>query len=103
VNGHPGTNPFSGSALTHGFEIAFYALAAVAALGAALAAVMLEPRSAQPEPEPERRLVAVLEGRLPERDQRAFPQGSLRHAQSRFERREHLQVAIRPDPSITIT
>src|SRR6266545_6436933 len=43
VNGHPGTNPFSGSALTHGFEIAFYALAAVAALGAALAAVMLEP------------------------------------------------------------
>jgi EmrB/QacA subfamily drug resistance transporter len=51
VNGHPGTNPFSGPALTHGFEIAFYALAAVAALGAALAAVMLEPRPAQAEPE----------------------------------------------------
>src|SRR5437764_10835796 len=49
ANGHPGTNPFSAPALTHGFEIAFYALAAVAALGAALAAVMLEPRSAQAE------------------------------------------------------
>ena len=51
VNTHAGTNPFSQAALTHGFEISFYVLAAVAALGAALAVVMLEPRPAQAEPE----------------------------------------------------
>src|SRR5438874_8068015 len=51
VNTHAGTNPFSQAALTHGFEIAFYVLAAVAALGATLAAVMLESRPAQAEPE----------------------------------------------------
>jgi len=44
VNAHAGTNAFSGAALTHGFEIAFYALAAVAALGALLAALVLESR-----------------------------------------------------------
>jgi EmrB/QacA subfamily drug resistance transporter len=51
VNGHAGTNAFSGAALTHGFEIAFYVLAAVAALGAVLAALMLESRPAEAEPE----------------------------------------------------
>jgi EmrB/QacA subfamily drug resistance transporter len=42
VDAHAGTNAFSGAALTHGFQIAFYVLAALAALGALLAAVMLE-------------------------------------------------------------
>jgi MFS family permease len=51
VNGHVGTNAFSAAALTHGFEIAFYVLAAVAAVGALLAAVMLESNPAQAEPE----------------------------------------------------
>jgi predicted MFS family arabinose efflux permease len=51
VNAHAGANAFSGAALTHGFEIAFYALAAVAALGALLAVLVLESRPAQAEPE----------------------------------------------------
>src|SRR5947209_14237883 len=36
VNAHAGTTAFSGAALTHGFQIAFYVLAGLAALGAAL-------------------------------------------------------------------
>src|SRR5207245_10130672 len=53
VHFHPGTTAFSGPALTHGFQIAFYALAATAAVGAALAALLIEPHPAQAEPEPE--------------------------------------------------
>jgi EmrB/QacA subfamily drug resistance transporter len=49
VHAHDGTNAFSGAALTHGFEIAFYVLAALAGLGAVLAAVMLESKPAQSE------------------------------------------------------
>src|SRR5437870_8140364 len=49
VNAHAGTNAFSAAALTHGFEIAFYVLAAVAALGALLAALMIETRPRDPE------------------------------------------------------
>src|SRR5919108_436615 len=45
VDVHPGTTAFSDGALTHGFEIAFYVLAGVAALGAALAAPRLGPRA----------------------------------------------------------
>jgi MFS family permease len=48
VNGHSGVSAFSGPALTHGFEIAFYVLAAIALAGAVLAAVMVESRSAAP-------------------------------------------------------
>ena len=51
VNAHVGTSAFSGAALTHGFEIAFYVLSAVAAVGALLAALMLESSPAQAEPE----------------------------------------------------
>ena len=47
------TTAFSGAALTHGFQIAFYVLAATAAVGAVVAALLIEPRPAQPEPEPE--------------------------------------------------
>jgi EmrB/QacA subfamily drug resistance transporter len=56
VNAHLGTNAFSGAALTHGFAVAFYVLAAVAALGALLAAVLIESNPAQHELAPEMRL-----------------------------------------------
>jgi EmrB/QacA subfamily drug resistance transporter len=49
VDGHAGTTAFSGPALTHGFQIAFYVLAALAAAGAVLSALMLESRPAQPD------------------------------------------------------
>jgi len=42
VDSHAGTNAFSGAALTHGFQMAFYVLAALAALGAVLAALLIE-------------------------------------------------------------
>jgi EmrB/QacA subfamily drug resistance transporter len=53
VDSHAGISPLSGAALTHGFEIAFYVLAATAAVGALLAALMLESHPAQAEPEHE--------------------------------------------------
>ena len=49
VSVHPGASAFGGSALTHGFQIAFYALAGVAALGAVLAAVLVESEPKAPE------------------------------------------------------
>ncbi|HEX6489881.1 MAG TPA: MFS transporter [Gaiellaceae bacterium] len=49
VKAHAGMNAFSGAALTHGFQIAFYVLAGLAALGAALAFVLLESKPAEPE------------------------------------------------------
>jgi EmrB/QacA subfamily drug resistance transporter len=51
VNGHAGVSAFSGAALTHGFQIAFYALAGVSAIGAVLSAVMLEPKQREPQVE----------------------------------------------------
>ena len=42
VSAHPGASPAGGAALTHGFEIAFYALAAVAAFAAVLCALVVE-------------------------------------------------------------
>jgi EmrB/QacA subfamily drug resistance transporter len=42
VNGHPGSSPLGAGALTHGFTIAFYALAGIAAAGALVAALMTE-------------------------------------------------------------
>jgi EmrB/QacA subfamily drug resistance transporter len=48
VDAHAGTNAFSGAALTHGFQIAFYVLAALAGLGAVLAAVMIESKPLEP-------------------------------------------------------
>jgi EmrB/QacA subfamily drug resistance transporter len=61
VDAHVGATVFSGAALTHGFAIAFYVLAALAALGALLSAVMLESRPAQAEPELELTGEAALE------------------------------------------
>jgi hypothetical protein len=53
VSSHVGTTAFSGAALTHGFQIAFYALAAAAAVGAGVAALLIESQPAQAEREPE--------------------------------------------------
>src|SRR5689334_16286068 len=53
VHSHAGTTAFSAPALTHGFQIAFYALAATAAVGAVIAALLIEPQPAQAEPKPE--------------------------------------------------
>ena len=54
VHAHAGVSPLSGAALTHGFQIAFYVLAAIAAFGAVLALVLIESRPpvAQPETVP---------------------------------------------------
>jgi predicted MFS family arabinose efflux permease len=51
VDSHAGVTAFSGAALTHGFEIAFYVLAALAALGAIVAAVFIESKPAVTQPE----------------------------------------------------
>jgi EmrB/QacA subfamily drug resistance transporter len=51
VDAHSGVSAFSGPALTHGFEIAFYVLAAIALAGAVLSALLLESRPAAPEVE----------------------------------------------------
>ena len=44
VNAHPGSTPLSAGALTHGFQVTFYALAAIAALGAIVATVLTDAR-----------------------------------------------------------
>ena len=51
VDVHTGATPLGGAALTHGFAIAFYVLAAIAALGAVAAAVLVESNPAVPEVE----------------------------------------------------
>jgi hypothetical protein len=51
VDAHSGSSAFSGPALTHGFQVAFYVLAGLAALGAVLAAVLLESKPSEPETE----------------------------------------------------
>jgi EmrB/QacA subfamily drug resistance transporter len=42
VNAHPGTTALSGNALTHGFQITFYVLAALAVVGGVAAALLTE-------------------------------------------------------------
>jgi EmrB/QacA subfamily drug resistance transporter len=49
VNAHPGTSYFAGGALTHGFRISFYVLAAIALVGAVAAAILTEPRASSAE------------------------------------------------------
>ena len=46
VNSHAGVSATSGAALTHGFQIAFYVLAGLAAAGTVISAVLLEARPA---------------------------------------------------------
>ncbi len=45
VHGHPGSSALSGAALTHGFQVAFYVLAGIAAAGAVVAAALTESRA----------------------------------------------------------
>jgi EmrB/QacA subfamily drug resistance transporter len=58
VDAHPGSSPLGAAALTHGFDIAFYALAGLAALAAVLAVVLIEPQAA-PVAEAEHEAVPV--------------------------------------------
>jgi MFS family permease len=51
VNSHTGASALGGAALTHGFGIAFYALAGVAALAAVLSAILVESKPAGSEAE----------------------------------------------------
>ena len=51
VDSHAGIDPLGSAALTHGFQIAFYVLAASAAVGAVLAALLIEPQSSVAERE----------------------------------------------------
>jgi predicted MFS family arabinose efflux permease len=60
VESHPGASPLGGTALLDGFHVAFFVLAGLAALGAALSAFLLRPRppaSQHEMAEPERRAV----------------------------------------------
>jgi EmrB/QacA subfamily drug resistance transporter len=50
VDAHAGVSALSGAALTHGFKITYYVLAAIAAAAALIAAVMLEPQPPRPSP-----------------------------------------------------
>jgi EmrB/QacA subfamily drug resistance transporter len=45
VNAHPGTSALAGGALNHGFQVTFYVLAAVAAVGAVVAYLLTEPKA----------------------------------------------------------
>jgi sugar phosphate permease len=67
VHSHAGSTAFSAPALTHGFQIAFYALAVTAALGAVIAVLLIEPQPAEAEREPEAddRQVAVVSQHTP--------------------------------------
>jgi hypothetical protein len=49
VHSHVRTTAVSGPALTHGFQIAYYVLAGTGAVGAVLAALLIESRPAQAE------------------------------------------------------
>jgi MFS family permease len=62
VHSHAGISALSGAALTHGFQVAFYVLAATAAVGAVLAALLIEPQPAEVEPETEVRDGALEAG-----------------------------------------
>jgi MFS family permease len=52
VDSHGLASAVNGTALVHGFQIAFYALAAGAAVGAVIAAVVIESQPAEAEPAP---------------------------------------------------
>ena len=58
--GRTGSTAFGGAALTHGFQVAFYVLAAIAGVAALASALMLESRP----PAPDAELVEPELGRL---------------------------------------
>jgi EmrB/QacA subfamily drug resistance transporter len=49
VGAHPGTSALSAAALLHGFQVAFYVLAGIAAAGAVVSLVMIESKPAETE------------------------------------------------------
>src|SRR4051794_23040290 len=51
VSAHPGATALGGNALTHGFQITFYVLAALAVVGAVVSALLTEPKPAAAEAE----------------------------------------------------
>ncbi len=59
VDAHPGATPLGAGALTHGFTIAFYALAGIAAVGALVAALMTESAPPVAAEEPTKDAVAL--------------------------------------------
>ncbi len=65
VHAHPGVSALDAGALTHGFQVTFYVLAAIAAAGAVLAAVLTESRAvttaAKPDEEAESEAELALE------------------------------------------
>jgi MFS family permease len=67
VHSHAGTTAFSAPALVHGFQIAFYSLAATAAVGAVIARLLIEPQpsGAEPEPQADEPQVAVASQHTP--------------------------------------
>ena len=46
LDAHPGADPAGGAALTHGFSIAFYVLAAIAAVAVVASALLIESKPA---------------------------------------------------------
>ena len=79
VDSHAGIGASSGAALTHGFQIAFYVLAATAAVGAVLAALLIEsqPSEAERELEVGELQVAVCFAAHPGLRTRGVPAGQL--------------------------
>jgi EmrB/QacA subfamily drug resistance transporter len=59
VHAHPGASPLGATALTHGFTIAFYSLAGIAAVGALVAALLTESTPAVAAEEPVEAAVAL--------------------------------------------
>jgi MFS family permease len=62
VNSHPGSSAFSAPALVHGFQLAFYSLAATAAVGAVIARLLIEPQPSGAEPQPQANELQVAVG-----------------------------------------
>ena len=52
ADGNPGTTALSKAALTHGYEVAYYAFAAVTAIAAVVTALLLESKASQAQPAP---------------------------------------------------
>ena len=52
AEGNPGTTALSQAALTHGYEVAYYAFAAVTAIAAVVTALLLESKASQAQPGP---------------------------------------------------
>jgi MFS family permease len=67
VDSHAGSTALSAPALVHGFQVAFYSLAATAAVGAVIARLLIEPQpsGAEREPEADERQVAVVSQHTP--------------------------------------